>query len=219
MYVAGVGSLGCHLGGAAPLRASVGTRVVRHTSGSRLPRAWDVSCVGGRPPSGGAALALCATRLGASSGRGGANPSNISQPSPRAVARLSPRNGPAQTRHTISTCTLPSLRTNCPELLRGSRCRRLTSPMALRVLVLLLAHCAARPAPPRSLTLSGGAKKKAIKHGKLRDRRDAGSTAERRGFTRSTEHDRLICAQASATGSTPSTSASRATPATWPSRN
>ena len=37
--------------------------------------------------------------------------------------------------------------------------------MALRVLVLLLAQCAARPAPPRSLTLTGGAKKKAIKHG------------------------------------------------------
>merc|ERR1719359_14078 len=32
--------------------------------------------------------------------------------------------------------------------------------MALRVLVLLLAQCAARPAPPRSLTLTGGAKKK-----------------------------------------------------------
>ena len=43
--------------------------------------------------------------------------------------------------------------------------RRLLPIMALRVLVLLLAHCAARPAPPRSLTLSGGAKKKAIKHG------------------------------------------------------
>lgn len=34
-----------------------------------------------------------------------------------------------------------------------------------RVLVLLLAHCAARPAPPRKLSLTGGAKKKAIKHG------------------------------------------------------
>ena len=38
--------------------------------------------------------------------------------------------------------------------------------MAMRVgLVLLLAQCAARPAPPRRLTLKGGAKKKAIKHG------------------------------------------------------
>ena len=44
--------------------------------------------------------------------------------------------------------------------------RRLLPIMALRVLVLLLAHCAARPPQPRSLTLSGGAKKKAIKHGK-----------------------------------------------------
>ena len=43
--------------------------------------------------------------------------------------------------------------------------RRLLPIMALRVLVLLLAHCAARPPQPRSLTLSGGAKKKAIKHG------------------------------------------------------
>ena len=43
--------------------------------------------------------------------------------------------------------------------------RRLLPIMALRVLVLLLAQCAARPAPPRRLTLSGGAKKKAIKHG------------------------------------------------------
>ena len=43
--------------------------------------------------------------------------------------------------------------------------RRLLPIMALRVLVLLVAHCAARPPQPRSLTLSGGAKKKAIKHG------------------------------------------------------
>ena len=43
--------------------------------------------------------------------------------------------------------------------------RRLLPIMALRVLVLLLAQCAARPAPPRRLTLKGGAKKKAIKHG------------------------------------------------------
>ena len=61
------------------------------------------------------------------------------------------------------------------------RCRRRLLPiMTMRVLVLLLAHCAARPPQPRSLTLSGGAKKKAIKHGKSwppRHRRDASSTA------------------------------------------
>ena len=43
--------------------------------------------------------------------------------------------------------------------------RRLLPIMAARVLVLLLAQCAARPAPPRPLALKGGAKKKAIKHG------------------------------------------------------
>ena len=75
-------------------------------------------------------------------------------------------------------------RTNCcAELCRGSRSPSQPIIMALRVLVLLLAHCAARPAPPRSLTLSGGAKKKAIKHGKSwppRHRRDASSTAARK---------------------------------------
>ena len=108
----------------------------------------------------------CATRLGASSGRGGANPFNLSQPSPHAVAGLSrglSRRNPARSPITSLLC---QSRTNCcAELCRGSRSPSQPIIMALRVLVLLLAHCAARPAPPRSLTLSGGAKKKAIKHG------------------------------------------------------
>ena len=74
--------------------------------------------------------------------------------------------------------------------------RRLLPIMTMRVLVLLLAQCAARPAPPRSLTLTGGAKKKAIKHGQC--------------ITPSTR-DSLIYAQASATRSTPSIWELRAT--------
>ena len=74
-------------------------------------------------------------------GRGGANPNTISHALCRACEQTA--------RSSAGAAALAWL----------------TSPMALRVLVLLLAHCAARPAPPRSLTLYGGAKKKAIKHG------------------------------------------------------
>ena len=73
---------------------------------------------------------------------------------------------PAQPRTVSDQSLLCQSRTNCcAELCRGSRSPSQPIIMALRVLVLLVAHCAARPAPPRSLTLSGGAKKKAIKHG------------------------------------------------------